>query len=372
MSSTKPLEAGTVSGRDPFLDVIRAFAMIAVVANHMLYPLLYRSSQGSFAFSWLQNRGQPWVTWPFVWELQAFFLPAAALSFGAAMRGPWQSFVGRRAWRLVVPAVPVLLAIVALELITRSAGMGSCGDPAAGLTCSTLMAIGPLWFLVAILVLSAFTPLMVRFWRGPWRILMPLAVVLLTVLSDFLWVSTGSALPGNEIAVWALVWFAGFAYAEGSLDDVAQRTWWWIVALGSLVMVGLVVAGPYQAHLGAHPRSMMTVMECVVGVSLLMALRRRIQANRDHPFVDLCVRGVGGRTMGVFLWHGFAFVAVVSVAALMGVELASDLGVPYLVQRVIMIPIALVLLAALLRVTAWTDEVPYPPDRRRVDLRSKG
>ncbi len=353
------------AGRDPFLDVIRAFAMVAVVANHFLYTLLFRNPSGQFELIMLQESGHPWVTWPFVWELQAFFLPAAALSFGPALRTGGRRFVGRRLWRLLVPVVPLVVGLVVLEASTRAAGMGDCATWTTGLTCATAMPIAPLWFLVVLVPLTALTPWLARHWHGRWRIGLPLAVVAVTVVSDALWIGGGSALPLNEVTVWALVWFAGFAYADGTFDRVGVRTWWAVVAGGTVVMVALVVVGPYPPWLGASPRTMMTVLECVVGVSLLLALRGPITAVRDRRAVDWTVRNVGDRIMGVFLWHYLAFAAVISAAGLAGVDLAEHLGWPYVAQRAVIIPVALVLLVGLLRVVAPVDRIPYPADRRR-------
>jgi hypothetical protein len=271
----------------------------------------------------------------------------------------------------LLPVVPLLVAALVLELSAQSAGMGSCGSPAVGITCVTMMAVGPLWFLGVILLLTLATPLLARWWRGPWRVVMPLVVVLVTLVSDVVWISTGSSLPINEISVWLLIWFAGFAYADGSFDAVPARVWWWVAGVGGLMMVVLAVLGPYQPVVAASPRSMMTVLESVVGLSLLLALRRRIHASRDRPIVDLCVRHVGERTMGIYVWHGLAFAVVFGSAALIGVDLASGLGVPYLMQRALLVPLTLVLLVLVLRATAWTGRVPYPALREHVDLRER-
>ncbi|MFZ4519310.1 MAG: hypothetical protein ACOYOP_13030, partial [Microthrixaceae bacterium] len=133
---------------------------------------------------------------------------------------------------------------------------------------------------------------------------------------------------------------------------------------GVATMAFLVVAGPYPAWLGASPRTMMTVLECVVGVSLLMALRNPITAIRGRRAVDWTVRNVGDRIMGVFLWHYLAFAVVISAAGLAGVDLAEHLGWPYVAQRAVIIPLALLLLVGLLRIVAPVDRIPYPADRR--------
>ena len=359
------------AGRDPFLDVIRAFAMVAVVANHYLYTLLFEDDQGHWELGMLQESGHAWVTWPFVWELQAFFLPAAALSYRAALRTDWRTFAGRRAWRLLFPVAPLAVGLVALQLGTDAAGMGSCATWATDLTCATAMPLAPLWFLVVLVPLTVLTPVLARWWRGPRRWVMVGVVVATVLVSDVSWIATGSALVVNDISVWALVWFAGFAYADGSLLRVPARRWWAIAAGGALVMAAMTLLGPYPSWIAASPRTSMTAMECVVGVSVLMALRAPLAAIRDRRVVDLCVRHVGDRMMGVFLWHYFTFAVVISALGLAGVQLASTLGWAYLAQRAVIVPIALALLAVVLAATSWVDRVPYPPDRRTVDLRAR-
>ena len=369
MTSTEIRKAKSATSRDPFLDVIRAFAMVAVVFNHYLYTLLFQNDAGQYELGMIQESGHAWVTWPFVWELQAFFLPAAALSFTAAKRTGWRTFAGRRVWRLLLPVVPLIAGLAVLQATTSAAGMGKCATWTTGLTCATAMPISPLWFLVVLVPLTVATPALARAWRGPWRVVMPLAVLAFTMLSDIRWIVSGGAIPLNDISVWLLVWFAGFAYADGSLSRVSSKVWWAIAAGGALVMVGMVLVGPYPSWLAASPRTSMTAMECIVGVSVLLALRGPLGRMRERRLVDLCVRYVGDRMMGVFLWHYFTFAVVISAMGLLGVELASALGVAYLAQRVVIIPLALVLLAVVLGATRWVDRVPYPPDRRSIDLR---
>lgn len=355
-------------GRDDFLDVIRALAMVAVVANHMTYTLMSSAPDGGYQLAMVQESGYPWVTWPFVWELQAFFLPAAALTFHPALRSPARRFVGRRLWRLLVPAAALLVAMAVVELVARSAGAGTCATWATGLTCTVAMPLSPLWFLVVLVPLSALSPLLARWWSGRTRWVMVAVVVAVAAVSDLARFDTGVVNPLNEVTVWALVWFAGFAYADGSLLRVAERTWWALAASGTAAMVVLVAAGPYHPWLGATPRSMMTVLECVVGVAVLMGLRDRIVAWRHRRVVDLAVRHVGERIMGVFLWHYLAFAVVISLVAAAGVELAAAPGWDYLWQRLLVIPSALGLLALVLRLVAPLDRLPYPPDRRVLDL----
>jgi len=366
MTSADQVAKISSTTRDPFLDVIRAFAMIAVIANHYLYTLLFRNQQGQFELVMLQENGNPWVSWPFIWELQAFFLPAAALSYSAALRTNWRVFIGRRVWRLLVPVVPLLIGLILLQVTTSAAGMGKCASWTTGLTCATAMPISPLWFLMVLVPLTIATPLLARAWRGPWRIVMPLVVFGFSLISDARWISTGSTIPLNDISVWLLVWFAGFAYADGTLLRVRAVVWWRIVVGGSLLMVGMVVVGPYPPWIGSSPRTSMAALECVVGVSLLMALRSPLSRIRDRKFVDLCVRQVGDRVMGVFLWNYFSFAVVISAMGLLGVDLASKLGGAYLVQRAVIIPLSLLLMVAALRATKWADRVPYPPDRRQI------
>jgi len=195
---------------------------------------------------------------------------------------------------------------------------------------------------------------------------MPFVVLGFSLISDARWISTGSTIPLNDISVWLLVWFAGFAYAEGTLLRVRAVVWWRIVVGGSLVMVGMVVVGPYPPWIGSSPRTSMAALECVVGVSLLMALRSPLCRIRDRKFVDLCVRQVGDRVMGVFLWNYFSFAVVISAMGLLGVDLVSNLGGAYLAQRAVIIPLSLLLMVVALRATKWADRVPYPPDRRQI------
>jgi len=353
------------SGRDPFLDIIRAFAMIAVVANHTLYTVMSSTPRGGWELSMLQERGLPWVTWPFLWELPGFFLPAAALSFHAAQRGSARRFVSRRLWRLLIPVLPLAIGLVVLEVATRAGGMRACESWNTALTCATAMPLAPLWFLIVMVPFTAASPWLARHWEGRGKWLLPVLAVSVAMFSDVSQVVFDAPLSPTEITVFGLVWFAGFAYASGEWDGVTTRQWWTVAGVGGLAIVVLVGAGPYQPRLGASPRTIVSVLELVVGVAMLMGAREWLVERRERGLVAAGVRLIGDSTMGVFLWHYFAFGAVMGAAAIAGVDLATEVGVTYVMQRLAIIAITLVVLAGLIRLVKPVERWPYPADRRR-------
>lgn len=352
-------------GRDDFLDIVRAFAMIAVVANHTLYTVMAPDPRGGWALSMLQERGLPWVTWPFLWELPGFFLPAAALSFRPALRGTASHFVSRRLWRLLIPLLPLAVGLTVLELSMRAGWSGDCRTWNTSLTCATAMPLAPTWFLLVMVPLTAVSPWLARRWNRRTRWILPAVAVVVAAASDLsTWLGAGP-LALTEFTVFGIVWAAGFAYAAGDLEAVTTRRWWTIAAVGAVAIVALVATGRYSARLGASPRSLLSVAELVVGVSMLMGARPWLVARRHRGVVAAGVRLIGDSTMGVFLWHYFAFGTVMGIAAMIGVELATSVGLGYLLQRVVIIALSVGLLVVLVRLVRPVERWPYPADRLR-------
>jgi hypothetical protein len=368
MTTSQAASTQQAVGRDAFLDVIKAGAMVAVVANHYIYIVIFTDPDGDVDLNMLQMQGNAWVTWPFVWELPAFFLSAAALSVRPATRTPWRTFVGRRSWRLLFPVLPLAGAIALIEVISRRAGNGDCTTWGTQLTCAATLPMSPLWFLAVIVPLTAFTPLFVRWWHGWRRFALPLAVAAYCVVSDIAWISSGNTLPLNDLGVWAIAWFSGMAYADGSLQKIRRRTLLGVIAAGVAGMVALVALGPHPASFAANPRTSMIALECVVGVAVLMLFREQIARTRNWRIIDASIRHVGERVMAVYLWNFVALVIVTGIAMSLGVQLASELSWTYLAQRAAIVPCALIVLAALVHAVAWVERVPYPPDRKRRDL----
>src|SRR5690606_32615727 len=77
--------------RDPFLDVVRSVAMVCVVLNHYTFSHVWPGTSFADGAHWkfVQVEGQPWVTWPFVFELAAFFFVGGATAYRSALTTPF-------------------------------------------------------------------------------------------------------------------------------------------------------------------------------------------------------------------------------------------------------------------------------------------
>src|SRR4051794_5528998 len=216
--------------RDRFLDVVRCLALAAVVFNHYMYSVYsWDPSGGTFRMIQEKAIGQAWVTWPFVWELPAFFFVGGAVIRSSALAMPYGRFVAKRVWRLALPAVACLVTGMVVEMIANGLDVGACrpgNGPLAGfipmyLSCPAQIWVGPLWFMMVFVPLTLLSPLLARWYVGSRRWWMIGGVVALVALSDYNLYAHGNALPTSEL-VWVLPWLLGFSYADGSLLRVPR------------------------------------------------------------------------------------------------------------------------------------------------------
>lgn len=374
---------GVVGGRpaperDLFLDVLRCSALAAVVFNHYMYSVYsWDPTGGTFRMIQERHLGQAWVTWPFVWELPAFFFVGGAVIRSSALKMPYRQFVAKRVWRLAVPAVACFVAGIAVELIANGVGADNCkpgNGPLMGfvpmyVTCPAQVWIGPLWFMMVFVPLTVLSPFLARWYRPGTRWIWFAVLLTLVGLSDLSQFGSGSALPTSELG-WLVPWLLGFSYADGSLQSLGRNKLvaWGVVA--GAVMVAGIALGPWSSILGRFPRSLETVFEGLVAIPLLVTFRPVVARLGERGPIAWIVEVVGPRMMSLYVWHQPAQAIVIAPVAAMHVRMPDELGWTWLWQKVPWFAACFAVLWVVLKVAEPIERIPAParlggPPRRR-------
>ncbi|MFC6091236.1 acyltransferase family protein [Saccharothrix lopnurensis] len=310
--------------RDLFLDVVRALAIVGVVAQHWLMPVLGYSAGRLTAGNALATPG--W--WLFTWLSQVmplvFFAGGAAnllsLRRVHAAGGTGRDWLNARVRRLLLPALPLLGVWLVAPVLLRVAGVAEQPVRLAGAVAAQL-----LWFLAVYLLTVLVTPLAVAAHRR-WGLAVPVVLGVAGVLVDL---ARFRDLPligyANAVFVWVAVHQVGFHYAEGRLGALGRRGALALSAAGFGVTALMVAFGPYPVSMigmpGApvsnmSPPSVLLLALGIGQVGLLLALRPVLDAFGRRPPVAAALRLLGPRFMSVYLWHMPALVVVAGIAVL--------------------------------------------------------
>jgi hypothetical protein len=305
------------TGRDRVVDAVKAGALCLVIVGHSMAWNV--TADGTAANTLEAVPAAAPLTW-LVQTLPLFFLVAGA-GLVRTGREPTSQGIAARIDRLVPPALPLMLATIALSLL---AGLLISAD--AGLAAGVLPT-QLLWFLGVYLMLIVASPVLVRL-RSPWWLLAALvaiaAVDVLRVNVDQLvgWI--------NLVLVWSL--FAAGGMRLAALRSLPRA----ILGVGLIASVlaasTLVLVGPYSSALvtttatpGITNLAPPTLVLAFAGIAqvcaLLLAwpLLDRLM-RRDTGWVVVAV--VGSRAMELYLWHMLGFTLAIGVV--LGTGYAPD------------------------------------------------
>ncbi|WP_018684130.1 acyltransferase family protein [Actinokineospora enzanensis] len=303
--------------RDPFLDVLRVGAVLLVVLQHWLMPVLHLGGTGDVLEAGNALTTPGW--WLLTWVSQV--MPIVFFAGGAANLYSFRKATSTRAWlagrlrRLVLPVVPMAAVWVLLPQVLLTFGVPAQPVDLAGGVAAQL-----LWFLVVYLLVVLATPLMAaahgRF--GP-KVLLPLAG--LAVLID---VVRFAGLPEagflNAAVIWIAVAQLGLCYADGHLDRLTRRGYAAMAVLGYTAVTLMVACGPYALSMIGMPGAPMSNMSPPAAVLLplavgqlgLLLLARPLLNRLAGPWLGV----LGARCTTIYLWHMPALVAVAGVSVL--------------------------------------------------------
>ena len=312
----RPRATRTVApaGRDRGLDLLRAVALVRVVAWH---------ATGAAALTLV-------AAMPVM-----FFVSGNLFAASAERRGPWVT-VGDRLRRIAPPlwlfagvawvamAIGALVSGTGLELSHLPWWIVPIGDP-AGSTWEGGWLATPLWYLRTLLWVMVLVPL-VRPWlrRRPGSVLGVAAVGVVALEGAER--GLGWHLPFAPRVFWQVgdvvlfgLFFAVGMWARSSGSALRTRTWAIAAAVAATAasVTWVVVPPPGGVVNDSH------VIHMLVGTSVLCAalaaagpLRRLAELPGLRPTVDL----MGQRSLTIYLWHSMAIAGSLWLLAALGVD----------------------------------------------------
>ncbi|MFB6815790.1 acyltransferase [Streptomyces sp. NPDC056347] len=304
--------------RDPFIDIIRALCVLAVISQHWLMPVLAYENGRLSTGNALASPGWWIVTWLTQVMPMVFFAGGAAnfYSFRSVTSVP--EWLRSRIARLLVPVVPLAAVWLLLPHLLIGAGVPRQPVLLAGKIAGQL-----LWFLAVYVLVVAVTPLMFRWYRRHgWRVLGVLAACALAV--DVLRFQVDPAIGFvNALFVWLAAHQLGFHYADGGLRVLRGRTAAALAAAGFGLTAAAVFLGPYPASMIGMPGAPVSNMSPPTAVmlsltagqlGLWLTLRPLITRCAGRPRVTAVLKWCGARFMTLYLWHMPALVMTAGIA----------------------------------------------------------
>lgn len=309
--STPPVAKG---GRDKFLDVVRAGAILAVITQHWVMPVLSYSDGRLATGNALATPGWWAVTWLSQVMPLVFFAGGAANLISLRRAPSSRAWLAGRIRRLLVPVLP----LVAVWLVVPDLLQGM-GIPPQPLQIAGSIAAQLLWFLSVYLLTVLVTPLMVAAHRR-WGLKVPFVMAAAGVLVDVArFNDLGMIGYVNAVFVWVAVHQLGFHYVEGKLGELSRRAALGLSAAGFGVTALMVAFGPYPASMigmpGApvsnmSPPTVLLAFLAVGQIGLLLAFRPQLNALAAKPRFGAALSWIGARFMTVYLWHMPALIVV--------------------------------------------------------------
>jgi peptidoglycan/LPS O-acetylase OafA/YrhL len=310
----RDLAATTPAGRDRYVDLLRAVAIVVVVVGHWTVSAVTVTDDGHLGWVNLL-RVESW-THPVTWAVQV--MPVVFLVGGYANAASWASHRGRggsaaawvraRALRLLRPAAAFLTVLFSGYLVARVLG----AEPTVARAAVWAAAIS-LWFLVVYLAVVAAAPALLAADRR-WGLAGVLAAVLVVAAGDIARVVTGSpgAAAANYLVAWAAMHGLGVAWYRGRLTRTRRQAWAFLAG-GLAATVALTGWGPYAVTMvGAAPPpalgntapptlALLTLAVAQTGAVLLLrpAADRWVARRR----VWLAVVAVNAVALTLYLWH---------------------------------------------------------------------
>ncbi|WP_329051586.1 acyltransferase [Amycolatopsis sp. NBC_01488] len=305
------------TSRDRFLDVVRAGAILAVIAQHWVMPVLSYSDGHLATGNALATPGWWVVTWLSQVMPLVFFAGGAANLISFRRAESTREWLGGRIKRLMVPVLPLMAVWLVMPDFLRGLGI-----PPQPLQVASAIAAQLLWFLAVYVLVVLLTPLMVAAHRR-WGLKVPLVMGVAGVLVDVArFNDLGYIGYANAIFVWVAVHQLGFHYVEGRLGTLTRRAALTLSAAGFGVTALMVAFGPYPASMigmpGApvsnmSPPTVLLAFLAVGQIGLLLAFRPQLNALAERPGVGRALGWLGARFMSVYLWHMPALVVVAGV-----------------------------------------------------------
>ena len=309
-SSSPQHPTDRTTGRDRYIDTLRALALIRVVTYHQ------------FGWHWLP------VAYPSMGILFALGGSLMAVSLTRAQGNYW-AVLARRIRRLLPPLWCYALVIIPIMIMHGwTATEAGGGDPLRHwrLMLFWLLPVGtppgsdwgydfvlPLWYIRTYLWLLLLSPaLLFLFRRWPKRVLaVPLAIVTASAFGviDLSQGRAGVALL--DVATFGGCWMLGFARQDGRIQRIRKAV---IIPIGvALMAAGTAWAVTHETDTGWDIDNipLASTLYCLGAVFLLLRLYPSFAWMARFPLLDKTVTMISSRAVTIYLWHNLAiFLAV--------------------------------------------------------------
>lgn len=299
------------TGRVRAVDAYRSAALLLVVLGHWLAFALFLEN-GQLIGRNVQMVWPPgnWLTWVFQ-VMPVFFLVGGygnAASWTRRRRSVTAlAWIGARVWRLLLPTVVLLVAVVGTSSVLRLVGV----DPHLVDLVATQVGI-PLWFLAVYVVVVPMTPGLVAA-VGRRGLAIPGGLLGAALGTDLLFVHLGVPLVGylNYGFFWIGMYALGVSWRSGALSGRPPIPA--LLAVGGLVAALLLVRlGPYPVSMLAAqgetvqnngPPSAALIALAVAQTGLVLLLQPWVERWCAQPAVWAGVVWVNVYAMTLYLWH---------------------------------------------------------------------
>ena len=306
---TPAAKATEPAQRDNYIDFLRAFSLLVVVAWHWVFTIVVWKDDGPHATNPIGFTTGLWaVTW--LLQVMPLFFYVGGYSHLVAWRRAQargdhlHHFVLRRMRGLAVPALTLLVVWVAFGV-----ALGAVFD-LHWIGKAVFLVVSPLWFMGVYLMLIALLP--VFLWlHERWDTIVLVFLATIAGAVDILRFRYGHSWLGmiNMIAVWALCHQLGFFYER--LVAAARRVDWTLLWAGLAVLAGLVASGLYPGSMVGVPgerSNMAPPTLCIVALVAFQAgfaevIRPRVEMRLQRRRWARVNETINRFSMPLFLFH---------------------------------------------------------------------
>jgi peptidoglycan/LPS O-acetylase OafA/YrhL len=356
--------APQILGRDRYLDLLRAVALIRIVAFH------------TFA-------GAAWMTLAFP-SLGVMFALAGSL-MARSLDRPAAGVLKSRARRLLLPLWIYSLTVVGALLwqgwrpgpgdtggwwagiVLWFVPIGDASFPESigsegGLTEASwgMEPAGVLWYIRAYFWFVLLSPLLLRLFRRlAWATLLaPLGLVFLLSL-EILVIPGPADSPITDFATYGSCWILGFAHRDGLLRRIPFR----LVLLSALVLMilGLLWAWSHLEEigwdLGANPlaQALWSLGACAL---LLRISPSWTAIPRGLKFFGRAIALINNRAITVYLWHNVLLIASVPLIDLLWNVPVLEQRLPWLLDSEwLQFTLVWLMLGVLIPAVGWVEDL---------------
>ncbi|MBX6751764.1 MAG: acyltransferase, partial [Micromonosporaceae bacterium] len=301
----------TASGRDFYIDTLRALAIVRVVVYHVM------------EFGWLTIVFPAMgVMFAIGGSLTARSLTAGGTPDGRVSRSTTTVMISR--FRRLLPSVWVFGTVGVIAVLGQGYSVSSLRDhpgllwwifplsAPAQLPSDVAWAFtGGLWYLTTYLWLVLLTPLMLRLFRS-WPHWTLGVVVALPVILHLELLTIGGAFhpQAYDLTQYAACWLIGIAHREGWLARVPALLFWPGVGMPAVVVGWWFVAtGQTLKTVDLHEMPVVNALWSAAFAAAVLRLgsqertARLVARTRSVPLVGSAVRVLNARALTIYLWH---------------------------------------------------------------------